>query len=107
MERIRVGKASWTDKTLIKSDTFYPRQVTTAGSRLRFYAARFHIPRSWAQQELPGITILRAQALRVLSRRLGRPFHYAAQSALAPFGGCSRRNPITVRKATGAASSMG
>lgn len=41
MERIRVGTASWTDKTLIKSGTFYPRRVTTAESRLRFYAAHF------------------------------------------------------------------
>ena len=38
---IRVGTASWTDKTLIKSGTFYPRQVVTAEGRLRFYAAHF------------------------------------------------------------------
>ena len=37
----RVGTASWTDKTLIKSGTFYPRQVTTAEGRLRFYAEHF------------------------------------------------------------------
>jgi uncharacterized protein YecE (DUF72 family) len=41
MEKTRVGTASWTDKTLIKSGTFYPRQVTTAESRLRFYAEHF------------------------------------------------------------------
>jgi uncharacterized protein YecE (DUF72 family) len=38
---IRVGTASWTDKTLIESRTFYPRQVTTAEGQLRFYAAHF------------------------------------------------------------------
>jgi len=41
MERTRVGTASWTDKTLIESGTFYPRQVTTAEGRLRFYAEHF------------------------------------------------------------------
>jgi uncharacterized protein YecE (DUF72 family) len=41
MEKIRVGAASWTDKTLIKSGTFYPRQVNTAEGRLRFYAEHF------------------------------------------------------------------
>ena len=40
-DNIRVGTASWTDKTLIESRTFYPRQVTTAEGRLRFYAAHF------------------------------------------------------------------
>ena len=41
MGKIRVGTASWTDKTLIGSGTFYPRQVTTAEGRLRFYAEHF------------------------------------------------------------------
>ena len=41
MEKIKVGTASWTDKTLIKSGTFYPRQVNTAEGRLRFYAEHF------------------------------------------------------------------
>jgi uncharacterized protein YecE (DUF72 family) len=41
MGHIRVGTASWTDKTLIQSRTFYPSDVTTAEGRLRFYAAHF------------------------------------------------------------------
>ncbi|MDY6951423.1 MAG: DUF72 domain-containing protein [Thermodesulfobacteriota bacterium] len=41
MKKTRVGTASWTDKTLIKSGTFYPRQVTTAEGRLKFYAEHF------------------------------------------------------------------
>jgi uncharacterized protein YecE (DUF72 family) len=41
MEKVRVGTASWTDKTLIESGTFYPRQATTAEGRLRFYAEHF------------------------------------------------------------------
>ena len=41
MGKTRVGTASWTDKTLIESGAFYPRQVTTAEGRLRFYAQHF------------------------------------------------------------------
>jgi uncharacterized protein YecE (DUF72 family) len=37
-----VGTASWTDPTLVKSDTFYPRSLKTAEERLRFYAAQFN-----------------------------------------------------------------
>ncbi len=38
---IRVGTASWTDKTLIACGRFYPPGVSTARERLQFYAARF------------------------------------------------------------------
>ena len=38
---IRVGISSWTEPTLIKAGTFYPREATTAEERLRFYAQRF------------------------------------------------------------------
>ncbi|HUP05676.1 MAG TPA: DUF72 domain-containing protein [Caldimonas sp.] len=40
---IRVGTASWTDPTLIKSGRFYPKGCTTAEARLRFYASRFSL----------------------------------------------------------------
>jgi uncharacterized protein YecE (DUF72 family) len=36
-----VGTASWTDPTLVRSDTFYPPGLKTAEDRLRFYAAHF------------------------------------------------------------------
>jgi uncharacterized protein YecE (DUF72 family) len=39
--RIRVGTASWTDPTLIKSGRFYPPGATSAEDRLRFYASQF------------------------------------------------------------------
>jgi uncharacterized protein YecE (DUF72 family) len=35
------GTASWTDKTLIETASFYPPDVKTAEDRLRFYAAQF------------------------------------------------------------------
>ncbi len=36
-----VGTASWTDPTLVKSDTFYPPSAKNAEDRLRFYAQHF------------------------------------------------------------------
>jgi uncharacterized protein YecE (DUF72 family) len=41
--RIRVGTASWTDKTLIASGRFYPKGASTAEARLRFYASQFSL----------------------------------------------------------------
>ncbi|SFJ78224.1 hypothetical protein SAMN05192543_1111 [Paraburkholderia megapolitana] len=38
---IRIGTASWTDVTLIKSGRFYPKGCTSAEARLRFYAGHF------------------------------------------------------------------
>ncbi len=40
MGEIRVGTASWTDKTLIESG-WYPPEASTPARRLAFYAARF------------------------------------------------------------------
>lgn len=41
MGEILVGTASWTDKTLIESGRFYPRTVSSAEARLRYYAMQF------------------------------------------------------------------
>ncbi len=41
--QIRVGTASWTDKTLIACGRFYPKGATTAEARLRHYASQFPI----------------------------------------------------------------
>jgi len=38
---IRVGTASWTDKTLIESKLFYPKGCSTSEARLRYYASQF------------------------------------------------------------------
>ena len=37
-----IGTASWTDPTLVKSDSFYPPSVKTAEDRLKFYAQQFN-----------------------------------------------------------------
>jgi uncharacterized protein YecE (DUF72 family) len=41
MPQFLVGTASWTDPSLVKSDTFYPPSLKTAEERLKFYAAQF------------------------------------------------------------------
>ncbi len=43
MADIRIGTASWTDKSLIDSGRFYPRAAKSAEDRLRFYASQFPI----------------------------------------------------------------
>ena len=40
---ILVGTASWTDKTLVASGRFYPKEARSAEARLRFYASQFPI----------------------------------------------------------------
>ena len=38
---IRVGTASWTDRTMTARGVFYPEKVSTPEARLRYYASRF------------------------------------------------------------------
>jgi len=39
--KVLVGTASWSDKSLIASKKFYPREASTPEGRLRFYATKF------------------------------------------------------------------
>lgn len=41
MSNIRVGTCSWAEKSLIESGEFYPKGVSSAEERLRFYASHF------------------------------------------------------------------
>jgi uncharacterized protein YecE (DUF72 family) len=43
MDNVFIGTTSWTDKTLIASGLFYPRDAKTAEARLRYYANQFPI----------------------------------------------------------------
>src|SRR5262250_2991112 len=38
---VRIGTASWTDRTLLASRTFYPPAANTPERRLRYYARHF------------------------------------------------------------------
>ena len=40
---IRVGTASWTDPTMVRGNVFYPRGVSSAADRLRYYAEQFSV----------------------------------------------------------------
>lgn len=40
-DAIKVGTASWTDRSLIESGRFYPADCTTPEARLRYYSSRF------------------------------------------------------------------
>src|SRR5947199_933797 len=39
--KVLVGTASWSDKSLVASRKFYPREASTPEARLRFYATKF------------------------------------------------------------------
>jgi uncharacterized protein YecE (DUF72 family) len=41
--RVLVGTCSWTDKTLIKDTTWYPKKTMSAAERLAFYASHFPV----------------------------------------------------------------
>lgn len=43
MGKVLIGTASWTDKTLIASGGFYPKEARSAQDRLRYYATQFPI----------------------------------------------------------------
>lgn len=43
MGKVLIGTASWTDRTLIASGKFYPKGVSTAEARLRYYSEQFPI----------------------------------------------------------------
>src|SRR5438128_150372 len=43
MGDIRIGISGWTEPTLVKAGTFYPKDAKTAEARLRFYAEQFPI----------------------------------------------------------------
>ena len=76
---IRVGTASWTDPTMVRGNVFYPRGVSSAADRLRFYAEQFPVvevdssyyslperatARLWAERTPPDFTFhVKAHAL--------------------------------------------
>jgi uncharacterized protein YecE (DUF72 family) len=40
---VRVGTCSWTDRTLVKETSWYPKKTMTAAERIAFYAERFSV----------------------------------------------------------------
>src|SRR5947209_4959145 len=79
--QIRVGTASWTDKTLIACGRFYPKAATSAEARLRHYASLFPIvevdssyyamptaatAQLWAERTPPGF-VMNVKAFRLFT----------------------------------------
>ncbi len=61
---VLVGTASWTDKTLIASGRFYPKDCKTAEARLRHYASQFplvEVDSSYYAMPLPATAQLWAE----------------------------------------------
>jgi len=78
---ILVGTASWTDKSLIESGKFYPRDATTPEARLRYYARQFPLveidssyygiplpatAQLWAERSPPGF-VFNVKAFRLFT----------------------------------------
>ena len=82
MSNILVGTSSWTDKSLIDSGRFYPRDAASAEARLRYYASQFPIveidssyygipieanARLWVERTPPGF-VFNIKAYRLFTR---------------------------------------
>ena len=97
---IRVGTASWTDKTLIACGRFYPPEATTAEARLRFYASRFPLvevdssyyampapntAQLWAERT-PNAFVMNLKAFRIFTGHQTSPtvLHKDLREALGP-----------------------
>ena len=78
---IRIGTASWTDPSLVKSGKFYPKGCSSPEARLRFYASRFPMVEvdssyyampsasnaaKWAERTPPGF-VFNLKAFRVFT----------------------------------------
>ncbi|MFD0669598.1 DUF72 domain-containing protein [Ramlibacter sp. MAHUQ-53] len=100
MDNIRVGTASWTDKSLIDCGRFYPRKTLSAEERLRFYASRFPLvevdssyyaipspanARLWAERTPPGFEF-NVKAFRLFTGHQTPPvvLHKDIRQALGP-----------------------
>ncbi len=87
-----IGTCSWTDRSLIKASTFYPKGASSAESRLRYYASVFptvevdssyyslptpETTRAWAERTPPGF-VFHVKAFRLFT------LHWATSRVLPP-----------------------
>jgi uncharacterized protein YecE (DUF72 family) len=99
---VRIGTASWTDKTLIACGRFYPKACKSAEQRLRYYASQFSLvevdssyyampapatSQLWAERT-PSDFVMNVKAFRLFTGHQTPPvvFHRDLQPAL-PKGG--------------------
>jgi uncharacterized protein YecE (DUF72 family) len=58
---VRVGTCSWTDPTLVKETSWYPKRTMSAGERLNYYASKFPIAEADSTYYRPPSTELARQ----------------------------------------------
>ena len=97
---VRIGTASWTDKTLIACGRFYPKDCKTAEQRLRYYASQFPMvevdssyyampapatAQLWAERT-PTDFVMNVKAFRLFTGHQTQPsvFHRDIQQLLPP-----------------------
>jgi uncharacterized protein YecE (DUF72 family) len=84
---IRTGTCSWTDQTLVKETSWYPKKSMTAAERLAYYAAQFpvveadstyyrppspELTRSWVERTPPGF-VMNVKAYSLLTGHPTKP----------------------------------
>src|SRR5438045_1381850 len=73
---IRLGTASWTEKTLVASRTFYPPVANTAERRLRYYARHFPL----VEVDATYYALPSAEHARAWAERTPADFAFAAKA---------------------------
>ncbi|UCF87609.1 MAG: DUF72 domain-containing protein [Nitrospiraceae bacterium] len=93
---IRVGTCSWTEKTLIESGEFYPREVKSAKDRLRYYAGTFNtVEVDATYYAIPDVRIVQYWSERTPE---DFTFHIKAFGALTGHGVDPRSLPKEIRQ---------
>jgi len=93
---LRIGTCSWTEETLVKSGTFYPRQVVSAEARLRYYASHFDtVEVESSFYAVPGPRMVSAWLERTPP---GFLFHFKAHAAFTGHPLDARQLPAPVRE---------
>ena len=87
MTNILVGTASWSDKSLLDSGLFYPKEAKTPEARLRYYASQFglvevdssyyaiptpQVAQQWAERT-PDAFVFDIKAFRVFTQHQTAP----------------------------------
>lgn len=93
---IHVGTCSWAEKSLIESDEFYPKGVSTPEQRLRFYASHFDtVEVDSTYYAIPPLHTTELWAERTPASFL---FHVKVYGALTGHGTDPRTLPKTLRE---------
>jgi uncharacterized protein YecE (DUF72 family) len=93
---IQVGTCSWTEKTLIRSGDFYPKECKTAKERLQYYSSHFNtVEVDASYYAIPDIRTVELWAQRTPEHFL---FHIKAYGALTGHGIDPRSLPRDIQQ---------